>query len=92
MRLAGALPAHRCGVCPAAVVCLQIAHRPTINKKAQPCGLGHVLAFNGAGGRNRTADLLITNELLYQLSYAGLQPKSISAGGKGTDQLGRASV
>ena len=26
----------------------------------------------GAGTRTRTADLLITNQLLYQLSYAGL--------------------
>lgn len=25
----------------------------------------------GAGARTRTADLLITNQLLYQLSYAG---------------------
>ena len=25
--------------------------------------------FNGAGGRTRTPDLLITNQLLYQLSY-----------------------
>lgn len=27
---------------------------------------------NGAGTRIRTRDLLITNQLLYQLSYAGL--------------------
>ena len=26
----------------------------------------------GAGNRTRTDDLLITNQLLYQLSYAGL--------------------
>ena len=26
---------------------------------------------DGAGNRNRTRDLLITNQLLYQLSYAG---------------------
>ena len=26
----------------------------------------------GAGSRNRTRDLLITNQLLYQLSYAGV--------------------
>jgi hypothetical protein len=26
----------------------------------------------GAGSRTRTDDLLITNQLLYQLSYAGL--------------------
>ena len=28
--------------------------------------------FNGAGGRTRTPDLLITNQLLYQLSYTSL--------------------
>ena len=28
-----------------------------------------VLKFSGAGGRTRTPDLLITNQLLYQLSY-----------------------
>jgi hypothetical protein len=27
--------------------------------------------LSGAGERNRTLDLLITNELLYQLSYTG---------------------
>lgn len=27
--------------------------------------------ISGAGGRTRTDDLLITNQLLYQLSYAG---------------------
>ncbi len=27
--------------------------------------------LDGAGTRNRTQDLLITNQLLYQLSYAG---------------------
>ena len=32
-----------------------------------PCGVEPV----GAGKRNRTPDLLITNELLYQLSYSG---------------------
>ncbi len=31
---------------------------------------------NGAGGGNRTPDLLITNQLLYQLSYAGQYPNS----------------
>ena len=29
------------------------------------------LGRSGAGGRTRTDDLLITNQLLYQLSYAG---------------------
>ena len=28
--------------------------------------------ISGADGRIRTADLLITNQLLYQLSYIGL--------------------
>ncbi len=27
---------------------------------------------NGAGAQTRTADLLITNQLLYQLSYTGV--------------------
>ena len=30
---------------------------------------------------NRTRDLLITNQLLYQLSYAGLALESIEGGG-----------
>ena len=30
-----------------------------------------MLDSNGAGERNRTSDLLITNQLLYQLSYNG---------------------
>jgi hypothetical protein len=32
------------------------------------------LAFVGAGEMNRTPDLLITNELLYRLSYTGEAP------------------
>ena len=31
-----------------------------------------MLDFIGAGERNRTLDLLITSELLYQLSYTGI--------------------
>ena len=31
----------------------------------------------GAGERTRTADLLITNQLLYQLSYAGIPLESV---------------
>ena len=31
-----------------------------------------VLKFSGAGGRTRTPDLLITNQLLYQLSYTSM--------------------
>ncbi len=33
--------------------------------------LGLTRVFTGADSRNRTHDLLITNQLLYQLSYAG---------------------
>ena len=40
-------------------------------QKAQPCELGQVLGITGAAGRSRTADLRITNALLYQLSYSG---------------------
>ena len=32
------------------------------------------ILLNGAGERNRTLDLLITSELLYQLSYTGTTP------------------
>ena len=35
--------------------------------------------MNGAGSRIRTDDLLITNQLLYQLSYAGNEAGEISA-------------
>lgn len=31
-----------------------------------------LVAYIGAGSRSRTHDLMITNQLLYQLSYAGL--------------------
>jgi hypothetical protein len=34
----------------------------------------------GAGKRNRTSDLLITNQLLYRLSYSGAGARSIGAG------------
>ncbi len=37
----------------------------------------------GAGERTRTADLLITNQLLYQLSYAGMTLKSMTYEGLG---------
>ena len=32
---------------------------------------GGLILGDGAGERNRTPDLLITNELLYRLSYSG---------------------
>jgi hypothetical protein len=35
----------------------------------------------GAGTRNRTTDLLITNQLLYQLSYAGFGLEFVEGGG-----------
>ncbi len=34
--------------------------------------LSHIQFGFGAGGRTRTPDLLITNQLLYQLSYTGV--------------------
>ena len=40
----------------------------------------------GAREQNRTADLLITNELLYQLSYPG-GPQTVSADGPVPDGL-----
>ena len=33
---------------------------------------------DGAQKRSRTADLLITNQLLYQLSYLGIRPKDLA--------------
>ena len=33
--------------------------------------------MEGAGSRIRTDDLLITNQLLYQLSYAGIYPRRV---------------
>ena len=35
------------------------------------------LLMNGAGDWNRTRNLLITNQLLCQLSYTGVSPKGI---------------
>ena len=34
----------------------------------------------GAGGRTRTPDLLITNQLLYQLSYTSVERSSVTKG------------
>ncbi len=33
----------------------------------------YIQIFNGAGTKSRTRDLLITSQLLYQLSYAGIR-------------------
>jgi hypothetical protein len=40
-------------------------------RKSPARKLGQVVDSIGAGERNRTLDLLITNELLYRLSYTG---------------------
>ncbi len=46
------------------------AHRQLFNNNYSL--LYHILIFNsGAGDRTRTYDPLITNEMLYQLSYTG---------------------
>ena len=39
-------------------------------KTIKPCNFLRYKALIRAGGRTRTGDLLITNQLLYQLSYA----------------------
>ena len=39
--------------------------------RCKPC-LRYTPSESGAGDRSRTYDLLITNELLYQLSYTGM--------------------
>ncbi len=50
----------------------------------QPAGVqkekevAEVVEKLGAGERSRTSDLLITNQLLYQLSYAGIQIKMLT--------------
>jgi hypothetical protein len=36
-----------------------------------PAAVASSFALSGAGGRNRTVDLLFTRQLLCQLSYAG---------------------
>ncbi len=44
------------------------------SRKEKSCQVNLTAFFNhGAGERNRTLDLLITSELLYQLSYSGKQ-------------------
>ena len=47
---------------------------PEIRKRLRlvnPCELASYAQKNGADERTRTADLLITSELLYLLSYVG---------------------
>lgn len=60
--LAALLPAGRRGVCPR-------------QHEKSPWLLRTRGFLFGAGERNRTLDLLITNELLYQLSYTGDRKK-----------------
>ena len=48
---------------------------PKVSKKRPSrtvARLGSPSIYEGAGSRIRTDDLLITNQLLYQLSYAGI--------------------
>ncbi len=44
----------------------------TADLQSAPFGHSGTYPFYGAGGRTRTPDLLITNQLLYQLSYTSL--------------------
>ena len=46
-------------------VTTSVVKKPTVLQQAFLC-------LTGAGEMNRTPDLLITNELLYRLSYTGL--------------------
>ena len=51
-------------------------HRSEDATDLQSAPIGHSgtlpYSINGAGGRIRTPDLLITNQLLYQLSYTSV--------------------
>ena len=51
------------------------------NVKVKKLSYNGVYKSFGADERNRTVDLLITNELLYQLSYIGLVENYIRACG-----------
>ena len=41
-------------------------------KENRPARSPYLIVLYGAGTKSRTRDLLITNQLLYQLSYAGV--------------------
>lgn len=43
------------------------------------------VAIRGAGTRSRTRDLLITSQLLYQLSYTGKKGRHYSHGARGVN-------
>lgn len=62
-RFAGKGLAHRC--------CCANVHGLARSKKPAIVPMAGFLADFGAGEMNRTPDLLITNELLYRLSYTG---------------------
>ena len=46
--------------------------RPRKASKEKAALSGGFLVQTGAGNRNRTYDLIITNDALYQLSYSGM--------------------
>jgi hypothetical protein len=48
------------------------AFTPALKSKKPSRRLGFLLKLGGAGKRNRTPDLRITNALLYRLSYSGV--------------------
>ena len=49
------------------LICMDV---PSAKENGLPITLyWQAIEFHGAVGRNRTGDLLITNQLLYQLSY-----------------------
>jgi hypothetical protein len=52
---------------------MKLAGYPSTSRQAAAgFGTSQLISRNsGAGGGSRTPDLLITNQLLYQLSYAG---------------------
>ena len=49
----------------------EIVMKPSSCKRKSPRLLRTWGFYSGAGDMNRTRDLLITNELLYRLSYTG---------------------
>jgi hypothetical protein len=59
--------------------------------KGRLSAASETLYFTGAGARTRTADLLITNQLLYQLSYAGPRARLLYAR-RGSASTGKGNV
>ena len=55
--------------------CLQIAYNHFQEKGLTTIFIAMNPCWFGAGEMNRTPDLLITNELLYRLSYTGFRSK-----------------